>query len=564
MEKLLTAYLAKILAALTQKLNRSSALLNARPRRLISLFFVIIFLSEHVNATNAPTVQSQNGLLSGLMGSGAEAFLGIPYAKPPTGKLRWRAPQPASHWTGKRDSTVFAHDCMQNIFAADAAPLRTEPSEDCLYLNVWRPIGSKAGDELPVMVWIHGGAFTNGGTSPAIYDGAALAQKGIVFVSFNYRLGRFGFFAHPALSAENADNGLLGNFAILDQIAALRWIQDNIAAFGGDPKAITLMGESAGGGSVNILMASPLARGLFHKAIILSGGGRDKGAARPLQGSSKNAEDAGIAFAQWAGVEVTNPNSASMLRSLPADIISEGIGYTAMFSPAGPNPPPVSAGPMIDGRIITSDYESAYEEGHVAAVPVIVGATTADLNNGGATSIWFLIGTSLDAIPRASTDPFAHFGEDASRARKLYITDKDRSALIATEAGMLEPSRYVAAKMHKLGVNAWQYRAGYVPHAMREKWAAGLPHARELPFVFDNLDAQTHYPVSEADRLMAKTMSLYFINFAKTGNPNAADLPLWPSYDNQARGIMRFTQQGPIGGDDPRRERLDLLESIAQ
>jgi para-nitrobenzyl esterase len=198
-----------------------------------------------------------------------------------------------------KEAKAYANDCMQLPFPSDAAPLGTPPAEDCLYLNVWAP-EKPAAPKLPVMVWIHGGGFVNGGSSPAVYDGSQFARRGIVFVSFNYRLGRFGFFAHPGLTKESPD-APLGNYGYLDQIAALQWVQKNIAAFGGDPKNVTLFGESAGGGSVNTLMVSPLAKGLFQKAICESGGGRANGPlAAPVL---KAAEATGVAFAKLVGVE---------------------------------------------------------------------------------------------------------------------------------------------------------------------------------------------------------------------------------------------------------------------
>jgi para-nitrobenzyl esterase len=193
--------------------------------------------------------------------------------------LRWRAPQSVAPWTGVRPATEYAHDCMQEPFPSDAAPLGTPPAEDCLYINVWAP-EKPASASLPVMFWIHGGGFVNGGSSPAVYDGSHFAKRGVIFVSLNHRLGRFGFFAHPALTRESP-NEPLGNYGYLDQIAALRWVKDNVAAFGGDPGNVTIFGESAGGGSVNTLVVSPLARSLFHKAIVQSGGGRAGGLMTP-------------------------------------------------------------------------------------------------------------------------------------------------------------------------------------------------------------------------------------------------------------------------------------------
>ncbi|HUB77227.1 MAG TPA: carboxylesterase family protein, partial [Bryobacteraceae bacterium] len=222
-------------------------------------------------AATMDEVRIDSGALKGAVQGAVVSFKGIPYAAPPTGPNRWRPPQPVTPWQGVRLAVNYASDCMQLPFPSDAAPLGTSPAEDCLYLNVWTPAHRSGG--MAVMVWIYGGGYVNGGSSPAVYDGTHFAEHGVVFVSFNYRLGRFGFFAFPALTKEDA-NGPLGNYAFLDQIAALKWVRKNIAKFGGDPANVTLFGESAGGGSVLTMMTTPLARGLFHRAIIESGGGR--------------------------------------------------------------------------------------------------------------------------------------------------------------------------------------------------------------------------------------------------------------------------------------------------
>lgn len=220
--------------------------------------------------TAAQVVSTESGKVAGGTSDGVSSWKGIPFAAPPVGPLRWRAPQPAARWDGVRQATAYGHDCMQVPFPSDAAPLGTTPGEDCLTLNVWRP--AAATRPLPVIVWIYGGGFVNGGASPPTYSGANLAQQSVMFVSFNYRLGRFGTFAHPQLTAQDPDGGRLGNYGYMDQIAALRWVQRNIAAFGGDPKNVTLVGESAGGMSVNTMVTSPLTTGLFARAIVMSGG----------------------------------------------------------------------------------------------------------------------------------------------------------------------------------------------------------------------------------------------------------------------------------------------------
>ncbi|MGH8125398.1 MAG: carboxylesterase/lipase family protein [Rhodanobacteraceae bacterium] len=252
--------------------------------------------------TAASVVQIASGRIRGVEHDGLDVFKGIPFAAPPLGPLRWRPPQPVEPWTGVRSALRFGHDCMQIFSPGDATPRSTTPSEDCLYLNVWAPARHTA--KLPVIVWIYGGGFVNGGSSSPVFDGAVFAHQGLVFVSFNYRLGRFGFFAFPALFREDS---LAGNYAFMDQIAALRWVKQNIAAFGGDPDNVTVFGESAGGMSVNVLLTSPLAHGLFKRAIVESGGGRNNVMPvvpldRPGPGGEPPAEQSATAFARSMGI----------------------------------------------------------------------------------------------------------------------------------------------------------------------------------------------------------------------------------------------------------------------
>ncbi|PWT84156.1 MAG: carboxylesterase, partial [Proteobacteria bacterium] len=257
----------------------------------------------------AQEVKIDTGRLKGATHDGVVSYKGIPFAAPPVGDLRWRPPQPAKPWTGVRSAQEYASDCAQKPFPGDAAPLGTPPAEDCLYANVWLPEKAPS-RKMPVMVWIYGGGFVNGGSSPSVYDGSQFAKRGVVFVSFNYRLGRFGFFAHPALTKENP-NEPHGNYGYMDQIAALQWVRKNVAAFGGDPGNVTLFGESAGGGSVLTMMTSPMAKGLIHKAIVESGGGRTLLMGRRYLDKASpegtpSAESIGIAFAKSVGIEGTD------------------------------------------------------------------------------------------------------------------------------------------------------------------------------------------------------------------------------------------------------------------
>ena len=513
----------------------------------------------------SPVVTFESGTVRGVIADGIESFKGIPYAAPPTGNLRWQPPQPPTPWSGVREATAFVHDCAQQPFPYDAAPLRTAPSEDCLYLNVWRPSGAHA---LPVMVWIYGGGFVNGGTSPAAYDGTHLAAKGVVLVSFNYRLGRFGFFAFPALSAEHP-HGLLGNYGYMDQIAALQWVQKNIAAFGGDPHNVTVFGESAGGGSVHMLLTSPLAAGLFQKAIIESGGGRDnlmgdRRLARDLP-DLPSAQTIGVNFARSNGISGTGAAALAALRALPTEKVVAGLGMMSMNA-AGP---PTYAGPMVDGRIVRDSPEKAYRSGHFAHVPLIVGANSADMGI-----------STAKTLPAA----FAPFGADRSRAMAAYDPDHSAdlhlvSGHIAMDRMMVEPARFVVAEFAAHGLQAYEYRFSYVAPAAAAALAKGpfarlaLPgaqHASEIPYVFDTIGAVLGAGVTPQDEQIAQATSTYWVNFARTGNPSGAadapgndSLPRWPAYSSQTDQLMNFTQSGPMPMTDPWRARLDLTAAHA-
>jgi para-nitrobenzyl esterase len=513
-------------------------------RKLTTIAAVALWLSA-ASAASAQVAAIDSGEVAGSTDGGISSWKGIPFAQPPVGELRWRAPQPVERWDGVRAATEFSHDCMQIPFAQDAAPLGTPPAEDCLYVNVWRPADAKPGDKLPVMFWIYGGGLVNGGASPAVYDGSELARQGVVLVSVNYRLGRFGFFAHPALTAANEDNGLLGNYGYLDQIAALDWVQRNIAAFGGDPNNVTIFGESAGGGSVNMMMASPMARGKFAKAIVMSGGGRNLRAMLPVHAEDgPDGEDAGLGFAQWAGVEGTGGDALTALRALPADKVVAGIGIAQRA--VAP-----SSGPMIDGFLLQTAPPHVYAAGNAAPVPFMAGANTADIG----------------FAPPAEGDLFtARFGASADLARQAYAElAADRAALetaVNADAGMVEPARRMVQQMTHAGQPAWHYRAGYVPQVMRKEWP-GLPHATEIPFFFKTIDARYPGETTPQDHEMAEIMSAAFVNFAKTGDPNGAGVPQWPLYDDGSRPVMLFGMTQAQGGADPWRARLDVTEAAS-
>ena len=496
----------------------------------------------------APTdVRIDTGPLRGQVQDGVVAFKGIPYAQAPVGDLRWRAPQPVAPWSAVRDATQYGADCMQKPFGGDAAPLGATPAEDCLYINVWRP--ANAGTKpLPVMVWLHGGGFVNGGASPATYSGSALAKQGVILVSLNYRLGRFGFFAHPALSAAPHGAEALGNYGYMDQLAALQWVQRNIRAFGGNPANVTLFGESAGGASALALMTTPLSKGLFQKLIVQSGGGR--GALLPMREMATDkpglpsAEAVGVAFAKKAGIDGADAAALARLRALPAEKIVDGLNMGAMFDPT------YVMGPVRDGKIVTDTPDAIIRAGKQLKVPVMIGATSADLG-----------------MTQAKTkdDLFATFGALAARARAAYDPDGKADVRALTSAAgadktMVEPARLVARLVAAQGLQAYEFRFSYVAEALR-KDGQGASHASDVPYVFDTVQARYADKTTPADLAAGKAASAYWVAFAQQGDPQPAGLPRWPKTTAKGSQILDFTNAGPTVGPDPWQQRLDLVEA---
>lgn len=518
---------------------------------IFSFTLLLACLAPASAKSNRSRVKIDTGTLQGSAHGGITSFKGIPFAAPPEGKNRWRAPQPAAHWKGVREATQYGSDCMQLPFPSDAAPLGTPAREDCLYLNVWTPAHS-ASASLPVMVWIYGGGFVNGGSSPAVYSGRHFAQGGVVFVSFNYRVGRFGFFAFPALSRQEAGQPL-NNYAYMDQIAALRWVQRNIRAFGGNPKDVTLFGESAGGGSVLTLLTSPVTKGLFEKAIVESGGGRDSLlGVRYLNKTSPeglpSAEAVGVAFARSMGIDGTGPAALAKLRALPAEKIVDGLNMASMGRQSA-----IYGGPILDGKIVTETPQQALLSGHYRKVPIIIGTNSADIG-----------------FPHWHTlaQVWAAFGPEAKQAEAAFDATGQANAMmvgwkIAAEMMMTEPARFVAGTVAADGVPAYEYRFSYVAESLRDKWP-GAFHASEIPYVFDTVAAKYGSELAPSDAVTAKQTNEYWLNFVKSGDPNGEGLPHWPSYHASTDRLLNFTEHGPVGEADPWKTQLNLVEGLEQ
>lgn len=474
-------------------------------RWVLGVSLVFGWLSA-VGAADADVVRTESGALRGASSNGVASFRNIPYAAAPVGDLRWRAPAAVQAWTDVRDATAFGNDCLQNRQSWDKAMSAQPLSEDCLYLNVWTPKAS-ADAKLPVMFWIHGGGFTSGSGSSPLTIGDKLAAKGVVVVTINYRLGRFGFFAHPALTAESPD-APLGNYAFMDQIAALQWVQRNIAAFGGDPAKVTIFGESAGGNSVNNLVLSAAAKGLFAQAISQSGGGRDQWPdIRADQPDKPSAETLGVAFAK--DVKLKDATTAQ-LRALPADKV---LGDINLLNPEKKT----WSGAMIDGRIVKQGVVDGFNAGAQNKVPLLIGANS---DEWGKIPGMFKGGFIKELLPR--------LGASKDAVIQAYGSRDAFDASFSSDLTFVEPARTIAAIATK-NQPTYLYRFSYVVEDQRGD-LKGAPHASDVPFVFEKLEASGD-DISDADRAAAAKLAALWVSFARTGVPQSEGVGSWKPYD---------------------------------
>jgi para-nitrobenzyl esterase len=459
-----------------------------------------------------------SGSLQGAkLGAQGAVFKGIPFAAPPVGPLRWREPMPVPSWKGVRAATQYQSACAQPDMGWNSSLVPTA-SEDCLYLNVWTPRVDRAA-RLPVMVWIHGGAFAGGSGTDPMFDGGRLSARGVVLVTLNYRLGVLGFFSHPQLGL--GVNAASGNFGLLDQIAALQWVRDNIERFGGDPAAVTIFGQSAGGGSVVALLTSPLARGTFRSAIVESGATLGPQPATTL------------AAAQAIGEKFADKASLEQLRALSTHDLMQRWGA---FIAGGPQGPPIQSGPIVDGHVLTEEPTAAFAAGREQKVPLIIGNNARE---------------GFGRIPDAQLPRIIQgfYGQDAAAVLPEYAPSSgmQQSALGTPANQWLTDTTFrcgavITAERHSAtGARVYSYQFEQSLPGHPEE---GAQHSFELPYVFGNLLNQGVLggAYSASDRALSDAMVDYWTNFAKAGDPNEPALPAWPAFDSATRAYMRFAE----------------------
>ncbi|HEY3706114.1 MAG TPA: carboxylesterase family protein [Terracidiphilus sp.] len=484
------------------------------------------------------TVKTEQGKAHGktINGDKVRAWLGLPYAAPPTGDLRWKAPQPAAKWKGDRDATKFGAHCAQNPVFQDMVFQDNGPSEDCLYLNVYAPATAATKAKLPVMFWIHGGGFSGGGSNEPRHNGDFLPLKGVVLVTINYRLGVFGFLATDDLAKEA--NGSAGNYGLMDMISGLKWVKANIAEFGGDPNNVTIFGESAGSFAVSTLMASPMAQGLFHKAIGESGGAVVRNTLAYDSLADREVKDA-----QW--VSTLNVKSLAELRALPTQTILDAC-----------KKPGVGFPPDVDGKVLTEPVGDTYAAGKQAHVPLIAG-WNADEGN-----FFAMRGMTVAQWKEMAQK---NFKERADEFLKLYPGDTDAQALrSAIDFGgdqFIAYGTWAWLEAHRKSGDSPVYRYHFELAAPPSKFHPGTFafHSDDIEYVFGTLDTRPGYTVRPEDKTLSDQFMTYWTNFAKTGDPNGGDMPKWPKYNEDGYPLIHLNST-ITSGPDELRPRYEFLK----
>lgn len=486
-------------------------------KKIFSILAILFVSIAH--AQNSLQVKVQNGLLEGTIeANGIRSFKGIPYAQPPVGLLRWKEPQPAKSWTGVRKANSFGPQAMQRYIYDDMVFRSNGKSEDCLYLNIWTP--AKPGEKLPVLVYIYGGGFSAGDGSEPRYDGESMAKKGIVSVTINYRLGIFGFLAHPELTKESVHHSS-GNYGLMDQHAALVWVHNNIAAFGGDPNKVTIGGESAGSTSVSLQVASPLSRGLFIRAIGESGSGLGPTSTVSLQDAEKN----GVQFAGKIG-----KNSLKELRDIPAEELLE-LTKDSRF--------PCT----VDGYFLPESPVNIYSTGKQMDVPLLAGWNSAE------TDYHSLLGKDAPTLENYRKAVEKEYGKDAEEALRLYNAAADSMVpQVATDLASDRMAGYRTWKWIDLHSKTNGYPVYRFLFARKRPALASAPdkpvvsmgatHASEIDYALGNLHYNKVYAWTDNDFKVSETMLSYFANFIKTGNPNGPGLATWYGLQSSIPKVM--------------------------
>jgi para-nitrobenzyl esterase len=502
---------------------------------------ILVFVGI-VQALCAATVQLDSGLISGVDG----VFRGIPYAAPPVGNLRWREPQPVAHWDGVKKADQFGAICMQP--APRGATSAPNMSEDCLFLNVWTS-ATTASDRRPVMVWIHPGGYQTGSGSTPGYDGEAMAKKGVVLVTINYRLGVFGFFSHPELTKES-EHHASGNYALMDQAAALRWVQKNIAAFGGDPQRVTVFGDSAGSSSIANLMGSPRAKGLFQRAVGESGAwmGLSLTPTRTLWMGLSLTPTRTLAEAEQAGVKIAEGLQAATLDALRAkpaeDLLKAGR----------------AGGPVIDGWFLPEDVATVFAGLKQNDVPLLVGSNQDE-------GTFFLQPTTAEKFMERSR---MRYGDQADAFLKLYPAGTDEEANASQLAAFRDELAFVMRVWARAQTKTGQSKAFlyYFTHqppppvgaTSRGGFGSGATHGSEAQYIFGNL--LTPRAWIDVDHQVSEMLSSYWVNFATSGDPNGKGLTKWPAFDDKASDRPMVLGDQAAIGPAPNGAQLAFFEAV--
>ncbi|MFH1593267.1 MAG: carboxylesterase/lipase family protein [Candidatus Omnitrophota bacterium] len=526
-----------------------------RMQRVVIIYLFVSFLNlsspAFIGKINADddVIQLDSGSIRGTVQDGARFYAGIPYAAPPVGELRWKPPQPVAPWSGIRECVKFGPICPQ----APSPGMKEEDiktaSEDCLYLNIWAPL-KKSADKKPVMVWIHGGAFVVGSGSSETYNGTNYAKNGVVIVTLNYRLGAFGFLAHPLLSDESP-HGISGNYGLLDQIEALKWVKRNIAAFGGDPENITIFGESAGSISVGFHTVIPRSGGLFNRVIMESGAPMANPYILPLAtGSMSQALKTGVRFADSLGCSGKIDILAAMRTKTSGEILAiTPVPPDFAFARKG-----MMFAPVYDGWLFPEDPEKIISSGKQRNVPLLIGT-----NKNEATI--FITGLTMvkyrEWVNRT-------FGDFALHIFSMFpIGEKEDLFEVADKVCTLlwfqQPARHLAGSMADLNKSIYLYQFTRVSPKNEEEKQTGAFHSCELPYVFGNIGRKEWH--EEYDIFLSETIMSYWINFASKGDPNSLGLPEWPAYNRENNINLEFGNKVAIKIDLDKKAS-DLIEKF--